>query len=403
MSLKEFIQEHLNGNTDKLLLNASRYPGIDVPFAVSQITARRQIKDKLPSWYANDDLVYPSRLSAEQCSSETTARYKQRLIAGDCVCDLTGGLGIDSYYFAQKAKKVVYIERFPEYCAAAKTNFQVLGINNVQILNADAREVVNTLNTDTFYIDPARRADGNKRVFALAECEPDILQLKPILLEHAQRLIVKISPMADIDETLRLLPETTEVHILAVKNECKELLFVLENGIDIPQKQVTVHAVNYETNGDCQLVTFTPDEEKAAELLTTATVKKYLYEPHAALLKSGAFKLTAIRFGMEKLHRHSHLYTSEYICPDFPGRRFIVRDVFEFSGKLLKQLHKTIPRANITTRNFNLSVADLRKRSGIREGGDIYLLATTLDDNRKILLSCRKIDAPFRNKTILPG
>lgn len=392
MSLKEFIQEHLNGNTDKLLLNASRYPGIDVPFAVSQITARRQIKDKLPSWYANDDLVYPSRLSTEQCSSETTARYKQRLIAGECVCDLTGGLGIDSYYFAQKAKKVVYIERFPEYCAAAKTNFQVLGINNVQILNADAREVVNTLNTDTFYIDPARRADGNKRIFALAECEPDILQLKPILLEHAQRLIVKISPMADIDETLRLLPETTEVHILAVKNECKELLFVLENGIDISQKQVTVHAVNYETNGDCQLFTFTPDEEKAAELRTTATVKKYLYEPHAALLKSGAFKLTAIRFGMEKLHRHSHLYTSDYICPDFPGRRFIVQDVFEFSGKLLKQLHKTIPQANITTRNFNLSVADLRKRSGIREGGDIYLLATTSDDNRKILLSCRKID-----------
>lgn len=393
MSIKKFIQEHLNDNTDKLLLNASRYPGIDVPYAVCQISARRQIKDKLPSWFTNDDIIYPSRLSTEQCSSETTARYKQRLIIGDCICDLTGGLGIDSYYFAQKAKKVIYIERFPDYCAAATSNFHVLGINNVEIQNADAKELINTLKADTFYIDPARRADGNKRVFALTDCEPDVLQLKPILLENARRIIVKISPMADINETLRLLPETSEVHILSVKNECKELLFVLENNLFIPQNQVTIHAVNYDTNGNCQVFTFTPEEEKTAELHTTATIQKYLYEPHAALLKSGAFKLTAIRFGLQKLHRHSHLYTSDTICPDFPGRRFIVHDIFEFSGKLLKQLHKTIPQANLTTRNFNLSVADLRKRSGIREGGDIYLLATTLNNNRQVLLSCRKVNS----------
>lgn len=388
MSIKDFIREHLTDNTDRLLLNASRYPGIDVPYAVGQISARRQIKDKLPSWYANEDLVFPSRLSAEQCSSETTARYKQRLFTGDCVCDLTGGLGIDSYYFAQKAKKVIYIERFPEYCAAATSNFRILGINNVQILNADSRELIDALNADTFYIDPARRAEGNKRVFALTDCEPDILQLKPILLEHAQRLIVKISPMADIDETLRLLPETTEVHILSVKNECKELLFVLENRLH--QSQATIYAVNYEANGNSQIFTFTTDEEKVAELHTTAIIKKYLYEPNAALLKSGAFKLTATRFNLEKLHRHSHLYTSDNACPDFPGRKFIVDNLFEFSGKLLKQLHKTIPQANITTRNFNLSVAELRRRSGIQEGGDIYLLATTLGNEKHVFIMCRK-------------
>lgn len=388
MSIKDFIREHLTDNTDRLLLNASRYPGIDVPYAVGQISARRQIKDKLPSWYANEDLVFPSRLSAEQCSSETTAHYKQRLFTGDCVCDLTGGLGIDSYYFAQKAKKVIYIERFPEYCAAATSNFRILGINNVQILNADSREMIDTLNADTFYIDPARRAEGNKRVFALTDCEPDILQLKPILLEHAQRLIVKISPMADIDETLRLLPETTEVHILSVKNECKELLFVLENRLH--QSQATIYAVNYEANGNSQIFTFTTDEEKVAELHTTTKIKKYLYEPNAALLKSGAFKLTATRFNLEKLHRHSHLYTSDNACPDFPGRKFIVDNLFEFSGKLLKQLHKTIPQANITTRNFNLSVAELRRRSGIQEGGDIYLLATTLGNEKHVFIMCRK-------------
>lgn len=388
MSIKEFIREHLTDNTDKLLLNASRYPGIDVPYAVSQILARRQIKDKLPSWYANEELIYPSRLSTEQCSSEITASYKQQLIAGDCLCDLTGGLGIDSYYFAQKARKVIYIERFPEYCAAANSNFHTLGINNVKILNADARELLNTLNADTFYIDPARRADGNKRIFALADCEPDVIQLKPILLGRAQRLIVKISPMADIDETLRLLPETIEVHILSVKNECKELLFVLENHLKTPP--ITIHAVNYETHRNCQEFLFTPVEEKTAELHIATSVREYLYEPNAAVLKSGAFKLTALRFGMEKLHRHSHLYTSDDFCPDFPGRKFIVQDIFEFSGKLLKQLHKTIPQANITTRNFNLSVADIRKRSNIREGGDIYLLATTLSNNQQVLLCCRK-------------
>lgn len=390
MSIKKFIQEHLNGKTDKLLLNASRYPGIDVPYAVSQILARRQIKDKLPSWYTNDSLIYPSRLSAEQCSSEITASYKQRLIVGNTVCDLTGGLGVDSYYFARKAAKVIYIERFPEYCTAATSNFRTLGINNIQILNADVKELLSELSADTFYIDPARRAEGNKRVFALTDCEPDILQLKPVLLEHAQRLIVKISPMADIDETLRLLPETTEVHILSIKNECKELLFVLENRQHQPKAMI--HAVNYETNGNSQIFTFTTDEEKAAELHTANTIKKYLYEPNAALLKSGAFKLTATRFNLEKLHRHSHLYTSDNACPDFPGRKFIVDNLFEFSGKLLKQLHKTIPQANITTRNFNLSVAELRKRSGIQEGGDIYLLATTLDNEKHVFIMCRKAD-----------
>ena len=217
--IKQFIREHQSDSTDKLLLTAARYPGIDVPFAVNQIIARRQIRDKLPDWYKHGDLIYPSRLSTEQCSSEQTARYKQALLRGDSCCDLTGGLGVDTYYFAQKAHDVTYIERLPDYCKAAAHNFDILQANHIRIINADAREVITALKTNTFYIDPARRAACNKRVFALTDCEPDLLQLKPVLLANALRTIVKISPMADIGETLRLLPETREIHILAVKNE----------------------------------------------------------------------------------------------------------------------------------------------------------------------------------------
>lgn len=387
---KKFIAAHITDHPDQLLLNAKRYPNIDIPFAVKQITARQHIKSKLPSWFSNPDLIFPSRLSVEQCSSEITGHYKQQLIADCRVCDLTGGLGVDSYFFSQKAKEVVYVERFPEYCAAAAENFKALNATNIRVLNEDACQVAAQITTDLFYIDPARRGEGNKRVFALSECEPDILQLKPFLLENARRTIIKISPMADIDETLRLLPETSEIHIVAVRNECKELLFVLEEQEHYHPENVQVRAVNFDSFGNIQSFSFRSGEERSAELQTTDRIKKYLYEPHAALLKSGAFKLTGLRLGLEKLHRHSHLYTSDELCPDFPGRSFIVDEVFEFSGKWLKQLKNNLPQANLTTRNFALSVAEIRKKSGIKEGGDIYLFATTLSNEHRVVIQCHK-------------
>ncbi|MDE5612455.1 MAG: SAM-dependent methyltransferase, partial [Odoribacter sp.] len=203
----------------------------------------------------------------------------------------------------------------------------------------------------------------------------------------------KISPMADLEETLRLLPETREIHILSVKNECKELLFLLENE---PAKEVNIYAIDLPEKPEISAFTFKPQEEKEAPLQLADSVGNYLYEPHAALLKSGAFKLTALRYGVQKLHRHSHLYTSSRPVTAFPGRGFAVEEVFEFSGKLLKQLNKQIPQANLTTRNFPLSVAELRKRSGIKEGGDTYLFATTLSDNRKVIVQTRKINPANR-------
>lgn len=388
--LKTFISAHLADDTDQLLLHAVRYAGIDIPFAVGQIVIRQKIREKLPEWFNNDQLIFPSSLSAEQCSSEISARYKQRLIAGERVCDLTGGLGIDTWYFAQKATEVIYVERFAEYCTAAEANFKALGAENIRVINADSRDMADTLQTDTFYIDPARRADGNKRLFALTDCEPDILRLKSLLLENAKRLIIKISPMADMTETLRLLPETREIHVVAVKNECKELLFVLEKGEREPA-EATIYTVNFDTEGRKQNFAFRPEEEKRTELLLTETVKQYLYEPNAALLKSGAFKLTASRLNLCKLHQHSHLYTSDSLANDFPGRIFQVEDTIGFSGKLLKQLSKKIPKASITTRNFPLTVAEFRKRSGISDGSDNYLFATTLSPDKRVIIVCKKI------------
>lgn len=383
--LQDFIARHESASAEELLLHARRYPDIDMAFAVDQIIARRHIKEKLPLWYQNRDIVFPSRIAAEQCSSEITASYKQQLIKGERVCDLTGGLGVDSWYLAQKAREVVYVERLPEYCTAAAHNFNALRATNIRVINSDCREIPESIETDTFYIDPARRSDTNKRLFALSDCEPNILELKKSLLRHAQRLIVKISPMADLTETLRLLPETIEIHILAVKNECKELLFVLEN---TPQK-IQIHTWAFHARG-CQEYSFSPREEKEAQLLLAETPGTYLYEPNAALLKSGAFKSVAVRFHLLKLHRHSHLYTSDTYCGDFPGRKFLIRESLPFTGKLLKQLRKNTPQANIAVRNFPMTVEQIRKTSGIADGGETYLFATTLADARRFLFLCEK-------------
>ncbi|MEG1737132.1 MAG: SAM-dependent methyltransferase [Odoribacter sp.] len=391
--LKAFIRMHFADDPERLLLSASRYPEMDVPFAIDQIIARRQIREKLPVWFAEEEIVFPSRLSTEQCSSENTARYKQGLLRGECFCDLTGGLGVDTFYLAQKAKKGIYVERFTEYCAAAEHNFKVLGAGNIQVMQGNAEELAGHLSADTFYLDPARRAKDNKRVFALTDCEPDVVQLKSLLLERCRRMIVKVSPMADVEETLRLLPETSEVHVVSVRNECKELLFVLDPAIRrLDDGEVRICAVNLRPEETEQCFSFIRKEEKVAELQTATEVKRFLYEPHAALLKSGAFKLIACRLGVEKLHQHSHLYTSDRYCADFPGRSFTVDRTVDFSGRLLKELKKEIPQANLSTRNFPITVAEFRKRSGIKDGGAVYLFATTLSCERRVVIECHKAE-----------
>ncbi|MDF9831018.1 SAM-dependent methyltransferase [Parabacteroides sp. PF5-6] len=390
LQTKAFIREHGGDDLSRLLLSASRYPEVDMPFVVDQIAARRQIRDKLPSWYAFEDLIYPSRLAAEQCSSEQTARYKQRLVnAEDLVCDLTGGLGVDSHSFSQKAKEVLYIERFENYAEAARHNMAVLGARNIQVRQGDTTEMIAALpDPDVFYIDPARRGESNKRLFALEDCEPDLLTLLPDLLKKAPQVIAKISPMADIDHTLKLLPQTAAVHVLSVRNECKELLFVIERE---PQTAaVPVSCMDFNAVGEERTFRFMREEEQGAQPVYANTLRTYLYEPNASVMKAGAFKSIAVQYDMEKLGMHSHLYTSDRLIDDFPGRTFEIREVIPFQHKTLKTLSRRYPKANITVRNFPLTVEELRRRTGIREGGDVYLFATLLADGQKVILEGQK-------------
>ncbi|MEG2066368.1 MAG: SAM-dependent methyltransferase [Tannerellaceae bacterium] len=387
----DFITEHMGEDLTRLLLSAARYPQIDVPFAVEQIAARRQIREKLPSWYANPALLFPAKIAAEQCSSEQTALYKQRLVTTDqTLCDLTGGLGIDSYFFSRKVKKVTYIERFDAYCSVARRNFIALGVDNIEVMFGNSSELIAGLpSLDVFYIDPARRGEGNKRVFALADCEPDLPALLPRLLAKAEWVIAKLSPMADIQLTLELLCATVEVHVLAVRNECKELLFVMKRGGELTEPVVT--CVNYAPDGSEVLFSFFLSEERNAPSALSDGVGGYLYEPNASVLKAGAFKCVGTRFGLKKLQVSSHLYTSNHPVEGFPGRAFCVEAVLPFSSRFCKELARVLPQANITVRNFPLSVDELRKRTKIKDGGGIYLFATTLQDGSKVLIRCVKI------------
>jgi len=396
LSLKQFVQEHMKDDLNNLLLSASRYPDIDIPFVVDQISARRQIHEKLPAWYANPDLLFPSRIAAEQCSSEQTASYKQRLIEKNVnhLCDLTGGLGIDSYYFSKKALRVTYLERFLEYCDAARHNFEVLSASNIRVLNEDATEwIYKAPVLDVFYIDPARRGEGNKRTFALTDCEPDLTKLLPFLFSKAPKVIAKLSPMADLRQTIELLPETIEVHVLSVKNECKELIFVLERGSE--KSAPCIRCVNFTADKKEESFDFTFEEESCLSNYLSDTIGTFLYEPNVALLKAGAFKSVSERFSIPKLAVSSHLYTSDNLINEFPGRVFIIEEVWDFNNKLLKSISKIIPKANITIRNFPLSVEELRKRTKVKEGGDVYLFATTLANEQKVFIKCRRLKSDY--------
>ncbi len=257
-------------------------------------------------------------------------------------------------------------------------------------MNGDSTELLAEIDgIDVFYIDPARRGEGNKRVFALQDCEPDLTKLVPVLFSQAPRVIAKLSPMADIRMTLDLLPDVTDIRVLSVKNECKELLFVLERGSRNGNPQIC--GVNFTSEAEPESFTFSLEEEREAVASIRGEVKRYLYEPNASILKAGAFKAVATRFGLGKLHVSSHLYTSDELVAGFPGRSFAVDEVIPFTSKQCKTLSRQIPQANITARNFPLSVDELRKRSKIADGGNVYLFATTLEDGDRVLVKTHKI------------
>lgn len=396
--LRNFIQQHLNDDTAELLLAARRYPAIDVPWAVEQIEARRRLKGKLPEWYACADLVMGGRVAAEQCSSELTARYKRSIIEGRSLCDMTGGMGVDFWYMSEGMQRAIYTERNGALCEAARHNFGVLKDFDVlkdehhpvaEVRQGDGRELP-IPSVDVIYLDPARRAGDGSRVYAIEDSQPNVVEWQDELLQHANTLLVKLSPMVDITDALRKLHHVTDVYIVGVKNECKEVLVKAHAQSDsLHAEGVQVHGIDFWVDRTIEY-TFSFSDEMAV-VVSDEGVGRYLYEPDVTLMKAQAFASLCQRFPIRQLDYETHLMTSDQFIPDFPGRIFEVQECIPFSSKTLKRLKRQLPQSNIATRNFPLTADELRRRTGIRDGGDIYLFGAKVKDKGDQLLVCQKL------------
>lgn len=382
-----FIKEHQQDDVRQLALQARKHPLVDMPAAIVQIAGRQIAAEKIPSWQAVEGILYPRHLSLEQCSSELTARYKATLATGESMTDLTGGFGIDCAFLATGFGQATYVERQTELCEIASHNFPLLGLNHITVCNEDGvKHLQEMAPVDCIFIDPARRNEHGGKTVAIADCEPDIAALEELLLSKAKKVIVKLSPMLDLTLALKDIKQAAEAHIVSVNNECKELLLVLKK--EAPCRNII--CINI-TNRETQRFVFTREEEQTAECRYTDSTGRYLYEPNASILKAGAFRILAQRYGLEKLHPNSHLYTSDTLAEGFPGRVFEITRTCTFNKKEIKETLEGVKKANISIRNFPASVAELRKRIKLSEGGDDYLFATTLNNDKKLLILGRKM------------
>ncbi|NDW09895.1 class I SAM-dependent methyltransferase [Dysgonomonas sp. 520] len=387
--MQAFVLEHENDDLQKLILQSARYPDIDIPFAVQQIKGRRIAKEKTPSWYANKDIVYPKHLSLEQSSSEATASYKAKLFGGDSFVDLTGGMGVDFSFLARNYKHSVYVESQPYLSDLTRKNLNTLGIDGVTVLNEDGVAYLNEMDhVDTIYIDPARRDTEGRKTVKIEDCSPNIAEIDDILNQKSDIIVIKLSPMLDISLALESVTNVSDVYVISHKNECKELLLVKKTNASL--SEVMYHCVNIKNDNGTDEFSFTKQEELSAHCEYTSQIGHYLYEPNASVMKAGAYKVVAERYGLKKFHANSHLYTSSKLHEDFPGRRFKVMTPFSLNKREIKEYIGGLDKANIAIRNFPVSVDELRKRLKMKDGGEDYIFATTLYDSSKVLILCRK-------------
>ncbi len=387
---RRFLAEHAHDDPARLALRAAQFPDLPVRELVQQLAARQRVSAKLPTWVANPDMIFPPLLSLEQSSSERTARFKAGLVSGETLADLTGGLGVDAWAFSEKMPTVFYVEQNSDLARLAAHNLPALGRDNALIFNRDAAEFLQKSPAfDWLYLDPARRDTARNKVFRLEECEPNVLILKELLLKRAPNVLLKAAPMLDLDRAIGQLGTVETATVLAVEGEVKELLFHLKQQA---AGEPEIRAVNLLKNGADQTFAFRRSDEAAAPVAFSAP-QQFLYEPHAALLKAGAYRLLAARFGLQKLHPNSHLYTSEKPQFAFPGRIFAIRTVLKPDRKAVKA---ALPegRANLTVRNFPATVETLRKQLGLADGGNEYVFATTQADGKPTLVVANKIAAP---------
>ncbi len=385
---RAFIEQHLTADVTALLLR--QHPAdLDVRMLAQQLAARQKARYKLPTWYANPDLLFPPALSVEQASSEQTAAYKASLVGGNQLLDLTGGMGVDTWAFSRAMTSVVYVERSAELASLAAHNLPQLGATNVQVETGDGLAWLDSLTepADWIYLDPHRRDERGGKVVLLDEYEPNVLTLLPLLARKSPKLLLKVSPMIDLKQTIRQLGPA-EIHVVSVQGEVKEVLLVVDHTIPA-SADPTLVAVNRLAQHD-DILRFTLTDETEA-IASFSDPQAYLYEPNAAVLKAGAFRLLAQRFGLTKLAPSSHLYTSAQFVPGVPGRAFRVEQVIKPDRKSLQAVLPDL-KGNLAVRNFPQTVAELRKKLSLREGGDHYLFATTLLNGDKRLIVGRKVD-----------
>mgnify|MGYP005751700535 CR=1 FL=1 len=387
---KEYIQDHQQQDAASLMLQARRYPNLPVTELVQQIQARQKAVHKLPTWVQHPEVVFPAALSVEQSSSEATAAFKASLVAGQLLVDLTGGFGVDCLYFAKHFERVVHVEQNLELQEVANYNFGLLQAHNIQSINTTAEEFLHSFTgkADVIYLDPARRGEREEKLHLLQDCEPDILRLLPQLFTKADAVLLKTSPMLDIDLALEQLGHVSELWVVAVQNEVKEVLYLLKPQAPAPAL-VPRTAINLLPQGIVQALQFTRAAEEAAVPAYTDPMA-YIYEPNAAILKAGAYRYLGESLSLHKIHPNSHLYTSAALVSGFPGRSFRCKAVSRYNKKeLLRQLPEK--KANITVRNFPESVAEIRKKTGIKEGGHTYLFFTTDMHQKPVVLVCEKV------------
>ena len=385
---RDFIEQNLNADIRQLALKGCRDKDVDLDAAIRQIAGRQTARRKLPSWAALDGILYPPHLNMEQCSSEQTARYK----AGICsshpspktLVDLTGGFGVDFAFMSEAFDEATYVERNSELFAISSANMKILA-PKAKCLNEDGLEVLHRLDhVSMIFMDPARRDNHGARTYGISDCTPNVLEIKDELLQKADVVMLKLSPMLDWHKAISDLGEQyiKEVHIVSVQNECKELLIVMQQQ---PAEPPTVYCVN-----DDSVFSYHPSSISSNHISHHSSLI-YLYEPNASIMKAGCFAEIEQAFEVSQLAPNSHLYASDQAIADFPGRKFRVTAVTSMNKQELKQALKDIRQANIAVRNFPMSVADLRKRLKLSEGGNDYIFATTLTEGKKVLIICQHL------------
>ena len=415
MTTSEFVKQFRESDPRKLALQASRYPDVDMPYALNQIQGWQTAQRKLPSWAACDGVVYPPHLNMEQCSSEPTARYKQQVarrwaeripnVSRTSMTDLTGGFGVDFSFTSRCFDCATYVERNASLCEVVGANLPRLGIRNAQVECAEAEAVLEQMEPQTMiFLDPARRDEHGAKTVLIADCTPDVCQLLPSLMQKSQFVMLKLSPMLDWHKAIVDLDgKVREVHIVSADGECKELLLVLANNVT---KDVKVYCVDIQSKPDSQgeyprseFVYSIGGEAESQPTNSTLNIEHltlninnstFLFEPNASVMKAGCFDEIARAYGVSAISRNSHLFLSDREIDGFPGRAFAIDAVTTMNKRQLRQTLSGMKQANIAVRNFPLSVAELRKRLKLSDGGDTYIFATTTSDDDHILMLTHK-------------